>query len=120
MKASAKGRMKPSSICPAVGMRPTQPSVAAACTVASECSSACLSAISMSRISANAASTPASVTRSESAIQSMRLRSTSLRLAMRGKRCVTRIASSRNSPIDASTKMITSAATSEVRSELVM
>ena len=64
MKASANGRMKPSSIWPAVGMRPTQPSVGAACTVASDCSSACLSAISMSRISASAASTPASVTSS--------------------------------------------------------
>ena len=119
MKASAKGRMKPSSICPAVGMRPTHPSVGPACTVDSDCSSACLSAISMSRISASAASTPARVTRSASAIHSMRRRRVSLRFAMRGKRCVTRSASSRNRPIDASTKMITSAATSEVRSELV-
>ena len=49
-----------------------------------------------------------------------RRRMRSFRFWMRGKRCVMRIASSRNRPIEASTKMITSAATSEVRSDAVM
>ena len=69
----------------------------------------------MSRISASAASMPASVTSSTSATHIMRLRIASVRLAMSGKRCVMRSASIRNNPIVASTKMITSAATSEVR-----
>jgi len=119
-KASANGRMKPSTIWPMVGMRASQLSLAtAACAVASDCISACLSAISMSRISASAASMPARVSSNVKAIHSMRLRIVSGNAWIFGNRCVMRSVSIKNSPMVASTKMITSAATSEVRSEAV-
>ena len=74
----------------------------------------------MSRISASAASMPASVTSKVNATHIMRRRARSLRLPITGNSRVMRSVSIRNRPIEASTRMITSAATSEVRSEAVM
>ena len=115
--ARAKGRMKPRTICAVVGMSLSRGSGGAACgPLASDWTSACLSADSMSRIRASPASIPAKMKRNTTATQNTRRRMRSLVLAMMGNRCVMRSVSITNRPIVVSRKMMTSAATSDARS----